>query len=436
MIFAYNAAFYFFFTDRNSTIRMKVFKFGGASVKDVNGVRNVAIILQSLGDFPVVVVVSAMGKTTNALESILNQSRDKLDHHPALSALQHFHASIMAGLFPKEHGVFQMVEELFSRLEATLQREGHYDLVYDQVVSYGELLSTVIVHQYLLHMGLPCKWVDARDYIFTDSTFREGNVDWTKTCSAISGLVPVLQRGGFLVTQGFIGGSEDGLTTTLGRDGSDFSAAIFASCLDAESVTIWKDVPGVMNADPKKLPTVEVFTELPFREAAEMTYYGASVIHPKTIRPLAIKGIPLYVKSFDNPQLAGTKIHECHIAELPPLIVFKENQCLISCKVTDYTFITEDHLRQVFSILTDLNIAINVMQNSAISFSFCIDFRESKLKALLSALQPDFEVYYNTGLTLVTVKNYDAATFEFYRKKPGVLLEQSSRSTLQLLLRI
>jgi aspartate kinase len=200
-------------------------------------------------------------------------------------------------------------------------------------------------------------------------------------------------------------------------------------------VTIWKDVPGVMNADPKKIAAVTVFPELPFREAAEMTYYGASVIHPKTIRPLATHGIPLYVKSFDDPSLPGTKIHECHVDELPPLIVFKENQCLISCKVTDYTFITEDHLRQVFSILTELNIGINVMQNSAISVSFCFDLRESKLKALLARLKPDFEVYYNTGLTLITIKNYDHVTFESYRKKPGVLLEQSSRSTLQVLLR-
>jgi aspartate kinase len=245
-----------------------------------------------------------------------------------------------------------------------------------------------------------------------------------------------LRKNTIIITQGFIGRSENGLTTTLGRDGSDFSAAIFASCLGAESVTIWKDVPGVMNADPKKIPTVTVFSELPFREAAEMTYYGASVIHPKTIQPLAIRGIPLFVKSFDDPSLPGTRIHECHVKELPPLIVFKENQCLVSCKVTDYTFITEEHLRKIFSVLTDLNIQVNVMQNSAISFSFCMDFRESRLKALLARLQPDFEVYYNTGLTLITVKNYDEDTFDRYRGKPGVLLEQSSRSTLQVLLRM
>lgn len=414
---------------------MKVFKFGGASVKDVAGVENVALILQSFAHVPVVVVVSAMGKTTNALERILNHFRNGTDHSSELYALKHFHASIMGGLFPPNHPVFHKADILFNELAAHLRKDGSYDEVYDQVVSYGELISTVIVNEYLLLKRLSSQWVDARNYILTDETFREGKVDWEKTCLEVKRFEKFFPATNFLVTQGFIGRASNGLTTTLGRDGSDFSAAIFASCLNAESVTIWKDVPGVMNSDPKKLSAVVVFSELPFKEAAEMTFYGASVIHPKTIRPLATRGIPLFVKSFDDPQLPGTKIHECHVDALPPLIVFKENQCLVSCKVTDYTFITEDHLRQVFSVLSELNIRMNVMQNSAISFSFCFDFRESKLKALLSKLQPDFEVYYNTGLTLVTVKNYDTETFEFYRTKEGVIMEQSSRSTLQVLLR-
>jgi aspartate kinase len=413
---------------------MKVLKFGGASVKDVQGVKNVAFILQSHVGLPAVIVISAMGKTTNALEKVLNKFRDGADHSSDLSSLKHFHASIMEGLFPPDHAAFGLVDQLFLELESHLSNEISYDEVYDQVVSYGELLSTTILQHYLNQQKLACVWVDARDYIVTDETFREAKVNWAKTRALIKELPT--QLASFFVTQGFIGKTEDGRTTTLGRDGSDFSAAIFASCLRAESVTIWKDVPGVMNSDPKKISSVTVFPELPFREAAEMTYYGASVIHPKTIRPLATHGIPLYVKNFDDPTLPGTKIHECEVDDLPPLIVFKENQCLISCKVTDYTFITEDHLRLVFSTLAELNIQINVMQNSAISFSFCFDFRESKLKALLAKLQPDFEVYYNTGLTLVTVKNYDEETFEQYRKKPNVLLEQSSRSTLQVLLRM
>lgn len=414
---------------------MKVFKFGGASVKDVEGLKNVALILESFAGTPILIVVSAMGKTTNALEQMLNNFRDGRDYKSGLADVKHYHANIMQGLFPSGHGVFAQVDNLFGELESKLIKPAPYDEVYDQVVSFGELISSVIVHHYLVHWNLSNRWIDARDYITTDRTFREGKVDWDKTCQAISKLRMGLQKDHFIITQGFIGRTPDGLTTTLGRDGSDFSAAIFASCLKAESVTIWKDVPGVMNADPKRIHTVTVFSELPYREAAEMTYFGASVIHPKTIRPLATHGIPLFVKSFDDPSLPGTKIHDCHLDELPPLIVFKDNQCLVSCKVTDYTFMTEDHLRQVFGVVAELNIRINVMQNSAISFSFCFDFRQSKLKALLSRLTPDFEIYYNTGLTLITVKNYNDESFAEYRNLPGVLLEQSSRSTLQVLLR-
>jgi aspartate kinase len=221
----------------------------------------------------------------------------------------------------------------------------------------------------------------------------------------------------------------------LGRDGSDYSAAVFASGLNAESVTIWKDVPGVMNADPKRLDGAVVFEELPFKEAAEMTYYGASVIHPKTIKPLANRNIPLFVKNFDDPSLPGTRINECVVKNLPPLIVFKENQCLISCKVTDYTFISEQQLSAIFQVVAKMDVRINLMQNSAISFSFCVDFREQKVLNLIEVLSTQFEVYYNTGLTLITIKNYDNKTFNEFRKKPGIIVEQSSRSTMQLLMR-
>jgi aspartate kinase len=414
---------------------MKVFKFGGASVKDVRGVENVALILQSHTNDSVLIVVSAMGKTTNALERILSQFRHRVDHTAELTSLKQFHAAITSGLFPPGHPVFARVDSLFLEMESHLKVDENYDEIYDQVVPYGELISTVIVHQYLLQRKLLCEWIDAREYVITDDTFREAKINWSKTCASINTLKPQVVPGRFILTQGFIGRAENGRTTTLGRDGSDFSAAIFASCLQAESVTIWKDVPGVMNADPKRLAAATVFAELPFSEAAEMTYYGASVIHPKTIKPLATQGIPMYVKSFDDPSLPGTVIHECHVGQLPPLIVFKEKQCLISCKVTDYTFITEDQLRQVFSALADLNIRINVMQNSAISISFCIDFDEGKLKSLLARLKPYFEVFYNSGLTLITVKNYDRQTFDQYRSQPGVLLEQSSRSTLQVLVK-
>lgn len=415
---------------------MKVFKFGGASVKDSAGVKNVARILQSYTHENMVVVISAMGKTTNALERVLNLHQSKQSFQTEFDQLKECHSRIIADLFKKDHPVWQAVEESWRKAVSELeQNQTNFDLLYDQVVSAGEIVSTQIVYNYLVDQRLPVQWLDAREFVVTDNNFREATVDWEKSCVLIKRL-KLEGNQNIAITQGFIGRTQDGLTTTLGRDGSDFSAAIFASCLDATSVTIWKDVPGVMSADPKRQEAVTVFSELPYREAAEMTYYGASVIHPKTIRPLAIKGIPLFVKSFDDPTLPGTMIYECHVDRLPPLIVYKDNQCLISCKVTDYTFVTEEHIRRIFEALTELNIHINVMQNSAISFSFCIDFRENKVKALVKKLQEYFEVYYNIGLTLITIKNYDEKTFDTFRKKPGILMEQSSRSTMQLLLKI
>jgi aspartate kinase len=295
------------------------------------------------------------------------------------------------------------------------------------------LIASQIVARYLIQEKIPATWLDARAYIKTDSTFREGKVNWDETKKQINQLG--ITAGQVMITQGFIGSTEDNLTTTLGREGSDFTAAIFGSCLKAQSVTIWKDVPGVMSADPKRITDAIVFDELPYKEAAEMTYFGASVIHPKTIKPLANQNIPLFVKSFLDPTLAGTKIHDCKVEKLPPLIVFKDNQCLVSCKVTDFTFVDETQIGIILKALTELNIRINVMQNSAISFSFCIDYRESKVLKLIEILSKNFEVYYNANLTLITIKNYDLKTSHEYRNLKGVILEQSSRSTLQVLVK-
>lgn len=413
---------------------MKVFKFGGASLKSAKGIRQVGSILHALSRPQLLVVVSAMGKTTDLLEKIHSAAYARGNFEEPLILCRHYHDQIIAELFPQPEAVTAAVNTQFSAMEQQLQSDLPFDQLYDQIVSIGELVSSVIVHHYLLQIGVPSHWLDARTCIATDTNYREGKVDWSKTTAQVSALPKILENK-IILTQGFIGSSDDGFTTTLGREGSDFSAAIFASTLNAESVTIWKDVPGVMNADPKRMNAAIVFEELPFKEAAEMTYYGASVIHPKTIRPLANKGISLYVKNFDDPSLPGTRIHECKVKELPPLIVFKDNQCLVSCKVTDYSFVSEEQLRTIFHVLTELDLHINLMQNSAITFSFCVDFREHKIRALIDRLRPHFEVYYNTGLTLVTVKNYDEATFESYRKKPGVILEQSSRSTLQVLIK-
>lgn len=412
---------------------MKVFKFGGASLKDASGIRNVATIISSSPQDKLIVIVSAMGKTTNSLEKLLYLYRASANFQIEFDLLRTYHYDVMRGLFPAVHAVFEDVDLVFAELQLQLEKSGDYDQVYDQVISNGEIISSIIINHYLVYSGTPSVRLDARQFICTDNSFREGKVDWTATQLKIETLKNV--NANIFVTQGFIGSTEEGLTTTLGREGSDYSAAIFASCLNAKSVTIWKDVPGVMSSDPKRLPNAIVFEELPFKEAAEMTYYGASVIHPKTIKPLANKGIPLLVKNFIDPSLPGTIIHECIVDKLPPLIVFKDNQCLISCKVLDYTFVNEEQLSTIFKILSDLNIRINVMQNSAITFSFCIDFRASKVMALIERLQKYFEVYYNTGLTLITIKNYDEQTFNTYHNAPNVIIKQSSRSTLQVLVK-
>jgi len=323
---------------------------------------------------------------------------------------------------------------LFNQLSTSTTRTGDYDFVYDQMIGFGEIISSTIAHLFFLQEGLSSEWIDARKYVVTDSSFREGKVQWTDTEKKIKALEPVLKNK-IVVTQGFIGSNSKGETISLGREGSDFTAAIFGSSLMAESVTIWKDVPGVMSADPRRLPHAVVFEELPYQETAEMTYYGASVIHPKTVKPLANRNIPLLVKSFIDPSLEGTTIHECRVDRLPPLVVHKENQCLISCKVTDYSFINEEQLGKIFQAISASGVRINVMQNSAISFSFCVDYRESKVLKLIDALSKSFEVYYNSGLTLITVKNYDAKTFEEYRSLKGLILEQSSRAALQVLVR-
>ena len=413
---------------------MKVFKFGGASLKNGAAIRNIVSIIKTQGKENLLVVVSAMGKTTDALEKIIALSQSGKGFEKEIKELEVYHTEIIKELFsdPKDAS-FQLIK-LLKEIEKAALLKGEYDFVYDQVIGYGEIISSVIFNLFLQHEGLPSELIDSRKYITTDSTFREGKIQWTETESKTLGLKSLLKNK-IVIAQGFIGYNEKSETVSLGREGSDFSAAIFGCCLKAESVTIWKDVPGVMSADPKRIPNAVVFEELPYKETAEMTYYGASVIHPKTVKPLANKGIPLLVKSFVDPELIGTKIHECHVDKLPPLIVHKENQCLISCKVTDYSFINEEQLGIIFGAISESGLRVNVMQNSAISFSFCVDYRENRVLKLISLLSKSFEVFYNTGLTLITVKNYDTKTFNEYRNIKGVILEQSSRSALQVLIK-
>ena len=417
---------------------MVVYKFGGASVKDSDAVKNLAEIIRNRLRKNMIIVVSAMGKTTNGLETILTKKLAAEDFSGNSSILKSFHRDICRELFPEGHSIFSQLENLFfhldNQLEQQLGRE-NYDEFYDRIVGFGELISSRIVAEYLCDQGLIVLWQDAREVIRTNSEFRFAKIDWEKTKkSCQSSWKPILENFPIL-TQGFIGSDPSGKPTTLGREGSDFTAAILAKSLDAGSVTIWKEVPGLLNADPKLFPNTIKFDELGYREAAEMTYFGASVIHPKTIKPLANAGIPLFVKSFLDPASPGTKIHEHAATFAVPTIVLKKDQVLVSFKVTDFTFVEEVHIHQVYEQLQSLKLRVNMLQLSAISISIVIDMQIFKLEQLLEKLKTEFEIRYNDGLELLTIlhpKEGGAAEFlEGYE----VLLEQASRNTVQVVRR-
>jgi aspartate kinase len=415
---------------------MKVFKFGGASIKDASSIKNMSGIIARYPDSPLVIVVSAMGKTTNHLEQIFLKKLKGNRYDAVFSGLINYHLTVLSELF--DHNSDQAgnsVNNLINELKLILQtpiKNMKKDELYDSIVSFGELLSSTIIAQYLNHIGISMKWIDARGMIKTDNTFREGKINWDKTDNNIKKQVGNKRSETNILTQGFIGSTLKGYTTTLGREGSDFSAAIFGACLDADSVTIWKDVPGILNADPKRFDRTELYANLSYQEAAEMTYYGASVIHPKTIKPLANKNIPLFVKSFENPQLDGTVINQGDLHKLPPTYVIKDNQCLVSFGVKDLTFINEKNLSIIFHILDKLNIKINMMQNSAISLTICIDNREDKVKELVHILENDFKILYNKNLQLITIKNYSQEAIDMVSKQKETLVEQRTRNTYQI----
>ncbi|MGK7397055.1 MAG: aspartate kinase [Candidatus Cyclobacteriaceae bacterium M3_2C_046] len=414
---------------------MKIFKFGGASIRSAEAIKNMVEIIGQYNNDKLLVVVSAMGKTTNSLEEIIYQAYHHKDYSVRFKELHDYHQSIITGLFPSGAAEIKVrFEALVKEFIAQLQKnqEEDYGLYYDQLAGYGELFSSTIVAAYLNQSGIPCTWMDARAVISTDDAFQEAKINWEITINLMLENMPSRLENSLVLTQGFIGKTKGGLTTTLGREGSDFTAAIFAFCLKAESVTIWKDVPGVLNADPKIVRSAVKFDELSYNEAAEMTYYGANVIHPKTIKPLANQKIPLLVRSFEHPREKGTIIHDCIIKNLPPTIVFKPRQCLISFQVKDLTFINENNLSIIFHVLDKLNIKLNMMQNSAVSFSICIDYQEQKIERLLKMLQNDFRVRYNEDLTLISVKNYDQFTIDQVSKQKNILLEQKTRHTYQI----
>ncbi|MBS1521698.1 MAG: aspartate kinase [Bacteroidetes bacterium] len=418
---------------------MLVFKFGGASVKDAAGVINLSNIIKKYAGQQLLIVVSAMGKTTNALEKLtkayINGSDDL---HTVFDEIKDYHFNIVTELFAPNHPVFNEVANTFVEIDWMIEDEPHadHDFIYDQIVSIGELVSTRIVAAYLNQTGIKTQWLDVRGYVHTDNNYREGNVNWEKTRTSISQEIPAVLDKNIVVTQGFLGGTSENFTTTLGREGSDYTASIFASCLNAESVTTWKDVPGILNADPKHFTDTVKFNELSYAEAIEMTYYGASVIHPKTIKPLQNAKIPLLVKSFNDPSAEGTIIKES--AEMhfdKPVIILKQNQVLLSISARDYSFISEVHLSEIFKLFAQNNIKANVMQTSALSFSVCFDLNQERFEKLLSSFSQDFKVRYNSELTLITVRHYKLYDLKGLVENRSILLEQVSRNTAQMVVK-
>jgi aspartate kinase len=419
---------------------LKVFKFGGASVKDAAAVRNLVRIVKDYGIDNLIVVVSAMGKTTNALEKVID---DYYHGNPGLQAdfqkIRDYHKSITGELFGEDSdGEPAKVNSLFDELSAIISQPvtGSYDENYDRIVAFGELISTAIIHAYLLKSGIKSKWFDVRKLIITDDFHREARVKWDITRQRIKAAAGECGKScELMITQGFIAGDENGNTTTLGREGSDFSGAIIAYSADAESLTIWKDVPGLLNADPKYFNNTQKIDTISYGETVELAYYGATIIHPKTIKPLQNKKIPLYVRSFLSPANQGTVIHTDQRKDhLIPSYIFKRNQVLISISPRDYSFMDEENIAVIFSALAKFHIKVNMMQNSAISFSVCVDSRNHRVEKFIDEIKTDYRVRYNSNLELLTIRHYTPEVVERIAGKRKILLEQRSRTTLQLVL--
>lgn len=409
---------------------MKVFKFGGASVKDAESVMNVAQVLKSQGFDKCLLVVSAMGKTTNALETVVEKYFKKDDYQTEIAKIKKNHIDIAEGLFPKAHNVFDEISLFFDDIESFLRRNKspNYNFVYDQVVSCGEMISSKILSEYLNEIKFPNQWLDARDYIKTDNTYREGVVHWESTESNVS----TLNQNVSYVTQGFIGSDDNNFTVTLGREGSDYSAAIYAYCMNAEAMTIWKDVPGVMTGDPRKFKDVELLSNISYEEAIEMAYYGASVIHPKTLQPLKQKHIPFYVKSFVEPEKPGTKVGISDDNQSIESYILKENQVVMRIATRDFSFIAEEHMSLIFSLLAKFNVKISLMQNSAISLALCLEDKYLNIDEVNEELHKTFNTEVIKDVSLFTVRNANLDDLARFYEGKKVLLEQISKQTFQM----
>ncbi|WP_417431253.1 aspartate kinase [Halpernia sp.] len=411
---------------------MKIFKFGGASVKDAEGIKNVAVVLETEHFENCLIVVSAMGKTTNALEKVVQNYFDKKNYEELVEEIKKNHLQITSELFSANHPVLAEIAVFFDDINSFLRRNKSpsYNFVYDQVVSCGEMISSKILSEYLNDIQFKNIWLDARDFIKTDSQYREGNVNWEETEKNIK----ILNSSKCFVTQGFIGSDSHNFTVTLGREGSDYSAAIFAYCLNADHLTIWKDVPGVMTGDPRKFENVNLLSEISYEEAIEMAYYGASVIHPKTLQPLKQKNIPFFVKSFLDPKNEGTKVSVSDENEYTETYILKENQMLMNVSTRDFSFIAEEHLSLIFSYLAKYNIKISLMQNSAISLALCLEDKFNNINLLNDELHHFFNTELTENVSLFTIRNANLKNIEKFYTGKNVLLEQISKQTVQMVI--
>ena len=413
---------------------MKVFKFGGASIKDISSIKNILKIISTYNEDRLVIVVSAMGKTTNALELVVhNYFNNKENLQASISEVYNFHSEIINNLFEKSHPIFSDISKLFEKLNSFIKanKSPSYSFVYDQIVSLGELLSSRIIHHFLLNNNINCSFIDARNCIKTNSKYRGAKVEWDITSKKIKDYISDSK---IIVTQGFIGSDKNNFTVTLGREGSDYSAAIFAYVLNAESLSIWKDVPGLLNADPKFFSNTKLLNQISYSETIELAFYGASIIHPKTLQPLQKKEIPLLVKSFKNPQSKGTIISKgIDINPLVPCYIFKENLILLKLSSLDFSFMVEDNISDIFKELHKFKMKVDVIQNSAISFSVCFFDKYNKIKELIKNLEGKYKIDLHKNVSLFTIRHFDEKSIKKISNNRKLLLEQRTEKTVRLI---
>lgn len=402
-------------------------------MKDAEGIKNLINVLKETGSDNKLIVVSAMGKTTNALEAVVKEYLSGASVPQSLIDVKEYHRNILEDLFPnQQEPIYLRVETLFNELQNFLShnKSTQYDYVYDQIVPFGELISTTIVSEYLNSQNIRSNWLDARDFLKTDSTYRDAQVNWEKTQEQIQ---KNLDASKLNVIQGFIASDPNNFTTTLGREGSDYTAAIFAYCLNAESVTIWKDVPGVLNADPRFFNKTQLLNQISYEEAIELAFYGATVIHPKTLQPLQRKEIPLFVRSFLNPKKDGTAVSKGHkILPAVPCFIVKKDQVLISLSSLDFSFIVEDNIAEIFRLFHLYQMKVDLIQNSAISFRVCVDNKFNQLEKLIQHLRARFKVNFKTGVSLYTIRHFNEEAIRGLEKDKNVLLKQLTQNTVQL----